>query len=39
MRLGQTFDPLKRMTVEDALHHPYVASYVSAHVLHIIAQL
>lgn len=25
----QTFDPKKRMTVDDALEHPYLSAYVS----------
>lgn len=28
MGVGQTFDPKKRITVEDALAHPYLEAYV-----------
>ena len=28
-RITQTFDPKKRLTVDQALEHPYLAAYVS----------
>lgn len=31
LRITQTFDPKKRITVEDALAHPYLEAYVCIH--------
>lgn len=37
--LSQTFDPKKRITVEDALAHPYLEAYVRQQIFHLALDL